>query len=1184
MLQGGKRTTPFKTLGVDNYDAAADINTPGDEHRSSPQSLAPPSASAAAAAAKSAADDHARLLLEHSVRELCGVVVGHLQLMGMRSSEAESYGKIDHNSNSNSNSNNNNVDDLQAKAKRSLKSSAHEECFNLARMLLTPYGDLLSHSGGGVGAASSSSSSSATTVVVAAAAPTNQAAESRRSEQKKRTLCMVGALLQAVANACREDAKPLSSSSSSSSSSSNHKADDDAEQRYVPTLHFWSTLAAAHFHVWLLSGLTASSRRLVLSRLSLDHAFQHPSSVRSRPLLELDASVSLYGGDLARGLRAAERLAELELRLHPAVLSSSGVGSERRGSRVDGNAGASEKQRAGFGNGLLVLLAMCCAGLGRYDDAAKFLKEELTDPSKPYADYEIALLLGRIYDKSSECAENGGGDFADVEDDQNDSFMKAEEAGLDMAQRSANRYRQAYNVARKKGRAPDHTNEEGRPAWRSWVDSGKCWKHLAETCAIAGHFHFAVDCYQMALEKSMGGKDLGLWFGLAKCLFRSGNIPDAMIAAKRAHELDENDRQVARVVDTWKDRDLKERGLQVRLQARGQTPTMAMRTLAGRHTVAAAASEAASSAVAEAFSDDPLEDSSMSLIDIVRAINVAYGGEPSLGKPAPPPPLPPPAAEAEPPSTTEGGGAGAATADGAEGGAAAAKAANTSGGSPTAAGGKRSSVDADDNSSTGIMIDDEPSVAFSSGAGGEGGGGSSSSSLQRQFSDGIMPFGIFSQNSMMSGQSQDSRRSDSSRIKAVVTEQLQATVRKNKAQREKFAKLHYPELDETAAAEMSVLAGAARAQQESLEPPLPIWKQKHLQQNEAKRLALEKHMKKLRVTKKKDEDDCDLKPFVPSYVAASDTHLLKSIERSRSLGYPSSTAQAYIRYWRGLFDDLACRLLNERELRRCLFTIRCHYPAVSNAAAFVALAEARCSVEEACARLCDRKFLAEIDMVAAIVDLDEYIDLRDGAADSAPSALLLAGPRPTTGSYYSGVVGGSSSTVGSTHKAARPGTGSYVSALPPLTLGLQPPPFSNVPFAGADAASIGESTFMGGLTIASSMELDGGAGIVPWPSSSVFNSRVRTAQGCKRTQDVQRSYMAALSDPNLRGKKSPIDLMVEVMAAEARNSPARTVRRGAVINGGSSEWTEKKRGPANDGLPLTTNRSRKAAKSKKKRL
>ena len=196
-------------------------------------------------------------------------------------------------------------------------------------------------------------------------------------------------------------------------------------------------------------------------------------------------------------------------------------------------------------SGILVFHSMCSFGLGSNDEAAEFLKESIYEPPRPYSNFDICLLLGRVYDRCSEEEEGFQGDV-----------VKQEVSELNMALRARNRYLQAYKISHDVETMDDVDEKDVE----RWLGKFETWQALAEKCVDAGHFVYAVDAYQQALERGEEARqNPKLWYQLAKALFRSGNPPDAMVALKHANELIDNldikDAQIESTVENWKSRE-----------------------------------------------------------------------------------------------------------------------------------------------------------------------------------------------------------------------------------------------------------------------------------------------------------------------------------------------------------------------------------------------------------------------------------------------------------------------------------------------------------------------------------------------------------------------------------------------------------------------------------------------------
>jgi hypothetical protein len=103
------------------------------------------------------------------------------------------------------------------------------------------------------------------------------------------------------------------------------------------------------------------------------------------------------------------------------------------------------------------------------------------------------------------------------------------------------------------------------------------------------------------------------------------------------------------------------------------------------------------------------------------------------------------------------------------------------------------------------------------------------------------------------------------------------------------------------------------------------------------------------------------------------TNAKGTLRRYKKLGYSSGTARAYQNHWRRKIGHLISGMLDQMELRRCMTEVRLHFPNIENEVAFIALAEAKGSAEEACAKLSESGFVLEAQLAAAVIDLDPYV-------------------------------------------------------------------------------------------------------------------------------------------------------------------------------------------------------------------
>ena len=210
--------------------------------------------------------------------------------------------------------------------------------------------------------------------------------------------------------------------------------------------------------------------------------------------------------------------------------------------------------------------------------------------------------------------------------------------------------------------------------------------------------------------------------------------------------------------------------------------------------------------------------------------------------------------------------------------------------------------------------------------------------------------------------------------------------------------------------------------------------------------------------------------------------------------------------------------LHSSQLRKCMCEIRNHFPNVSNSSAFLALAEAYGSVEEACAKLSNEQFLSETRLVGKVIDVGSYlVDFVDDDDD------ISLGSR-----------GGSNRAVSKVGRSSRGGRrgGRWGAVM------------------GEDAgAEIGDGARV--FTSPGSMASLPNIGVLNRLAS--IGRRVPTAEGKRRTRQSQSDYMSALANPQLKSnRKSPVDLMVEHFSPERQNSPAVSVKLGGIIR--STQW------------------------------
>jgi tetratricopeptide (TPR) repeat protein len=207
-------------------------------------------------------------------------------------------------------------------------------------------------------------------------------------------------------------------------------------------------LGNAHFNVWLKDGLWAQHERLTKAHDEIELALAFPDNNRVSKNHEVFVSLCLYAGRSEESAQALDKMVDL-FPNHPKMRD------------------------------IVMYQAMTCLALQEFDEAADLLKELIQYPAAPFDDYEVCLLLARVYDKCSE------------EDE--DEIIAEELTHLSMTQRAQNRYRQAFHVAKKRKQVNGHDNAS------AWLSDFKTWRFMAEKCSASGHFIFAVDCYQQAL-------------------------------------------------------------------------------------------------------------------------------------------------------------------------------------------------------------------------------------------------------------------------------------------------------------------------------------------------------------------------------------------------------------------------------------------------------------------------------------------------------------------------------------------------------------------------------------------------------------------------------------------------------------------------------------------------------------
>ena len=633
-------------------------------------------------------------------------------------------------------------------------------------------------------------------------------------------------------------------------------------------------------------------------------------------------------------------------------------------------------------------------------------------------DYDICLLLGRAYDKSSEKDESS-----------NTILVENEEHELAMANRAKRRYDQAFVVAKRRNMVGDHEKAEG------WLSESNTWRSLAEKCNVAGHFVFAVDCYQQALESSRRSQEDGtLWFSLAKALFRIGNADDAMIAAKHALDMDENNKQVEMAVKAWAER---------------------------------------VSLAEEAESEDKTIGSILERVE--RNLGKAERRK-TVVPPQPAPPVPVPNPTPPPPLLT-----------------------------PEAA-------------SPELAQPALPDDALSAPAQEQASESDKQQSSPEPQHRPIDPFTTQVSDDMTFASFQSfgtrmSKRSNATRIKAVVMSQLAKTLDERKMMRNNLR----------VAARLKEESTFANIAQQVIVEKLPLWKQKHREMERKKKIKenlWRQPLKQASVERAMKKQTSD-RTFKPSFTSMSHVFRQQSVMRFKKLGYPSGTAQTYQKHWMKKINHLVSGMVDEAELRRCLTEIRLHFPTISNDTAFVALAESRGSVEEACAKLNESGFVLETQLVASVIDLQLYVRGteqeerergREREREGRPSTAVIGGDLVDFENSLDSMSLLSSSIGPTTSFSSPPGSSESQSRLAVSLPRVPSPVFDRQPIA-----------------------------------------RVATADGTRRTRQGQSDYMTALSDPATKSSKlSPVDFMVEQFSSENRVNPRISIKKGSVIK--SSNW------------------------------
>ena len=79
--------------------------------------------------------------------------------------------------------------------------------------------------------------------------------------------------------------------------------------------------------------------------------------------------------------------------------------------------------------------------------------------------------------------------------------MQNEKNDLDMAQLAKKQYMDTFQMNKEEKQVDAGDSTAG-----TWLNNPNSWRRLAEKCTASGHFVFAVDCYQQALERGMEAK------------------------------------------------------------------------------------------------------------------------------------------------------------------------------------------------------------------------------------------------------------------------------------------------------------------------------------------------------------------------------------------------------------------------------------------------------------------------------------------------------------------------------------------------------------------------------------------------------------------------------------------------------------------------------------------------------
>ena len=655
-----------------------------------------------------------------------------------------------------------------------------------------------------------------------------------------------------------------------------------------------------------------------------------------------------------------------------------------------------------------------------------------------------------------------------------------------------------------------------------WLARPETWKRLAEKCARAGHFVFAVDCFQQALECNARAKaDGGLWFSLAKALFRSGNAEDAMVAVKHASDVDEG-RSIAieEAVKNWGERERLERGgggdigveeiLGMVERSLKRKKAVAARTAAAAAAASPPSSPATPTILPSSFflTSDPSDPLNADLSSPVRRRSKVEEGmvnEEKVNDDNPETEKEEEDSSIRPASSSN-------------------RSSNEHLFSPSAEG-------------TLLALPDEAHEAH----------------------EAHEDLSVFTSTNPLdllpSASSPSLKRSSSSRTRTVIGEQLNKTLQ---------GRLHIREdlLSRETVRHFSADSLPASSDDDREQPLLPLWKQKH-RETDLKNAASQNQWKerlntaKAEARQKKAERE---RTFMPSFSSMPQAFRAQSVMRYKKLGYPSGKAETYRKHWQRKIDGLLGGMVDFVELRQCLNSVRLHFPSVTNDSALVALAEAHGSVEEACAKLSEAGFVREAELVAGVIDLRQYVRKSGGRFGEEEGrqeeGLGLEGGEREKGEGKGGRRGGG--TRGKMRDRSRP-TASPGSRRRSYVLGSE----SIGSFADfessldIDSMSLTDSSLFS-LPTSSAFPGHCGGGSRPgsrfaFPPVPAASSRVGTPAGVRRTPAAQALYMRALSDPAAKSSKvNDVDLLVERFSSERRETPAVTIKMGSVIR--ASDW------------------------------